>query len=328
MTKFRKYSALALAMLLTVLTLLSASAAEIKVDKSVCVIDNANVLDWETEAYVTQVTTALDAACGAQIGVYTVDYIGNTTMEDYCYQVASAWGMGDKDKDNGVVLLLAIKEDDYYVTRGTGLESELSVATLKRILDRDLEPNWVEGDFDTGTRETVLSIARVVASIYGVQFTLDGETYGGSTEYQEEKAPWTIESTLGVFVFLLMILPILIPLIGFMGSAFGVVWAVFDIILEGFGFGRRRGGGYGGGYHGPSHHHYGGYSSGSSWGSSRSGGSSWSSSGSRSSGSSWSSSGSRSSGSSFRSSGSSRSSGGGFRGSGGGSFRGGGAGRH
>lgn len=318
MTKLRKYLAVSLAALLAALMLLSASAADIKVDKSVAVIDNADVLDWETEAYITKVTAALDDACGSQIGVYTVDYIGNTTMEDYCYQVASAWGMGDKNKDNGVVLLFAIGEDDYYVTRGTGIESQLSVASLKRILDRDLEPNWVEGDFNTGARKTVLSIAQEVAGIYGVDLVIDGETYGGVVT-QPEQGGWTVESFFGVLIFLLIFAPVILYMLGSIASLFGMTFGlfsgVFGMLFGLFGSGRRRGGYYYGGSHRPGGGYRPGGYGGSSYGSHRSSGSSFRGSG----GGSFRSSG----GSSFRSSGGSS-----FRGSGGGSFRGGGAGRH
>ena len=67
-------------------------------------------------------------ACGAQIGVYTLDeLLGSTTMEGFAYDVFNAWGLGSDDLDNGVLLLLAPNEadgGDYYIMRGDGLESQ------------------------------------------------------------------------------------------------------------------------------------------------------------------------------------------------------------
>lgn len=103
-----------------------------------------------------------------QIGVYTTDYIGNSTMEGYAYDVLNAWGLGSADKDNGVLLLLVPGEDDYYVTRGAGLETQLTISTLGTILDEELEPNWVTGDYDTGTQQTVRAIAEKLCSVYGI----------------------------------------------------------------------------------------------------------------------------------------------------------------
>ena len=68
-----------------------------------------------------------------------------------------------------MLLLLAPGEDDYYITRGTGLESALSISTLGTILDDKMEPNlWVSGDYDAGVCATVAAIADKLCGIYGV----------------------------------------------------------------------------------------------------------------------------------------------------------------
>ena len=100
-------------------------------DPDKAVIDNADILSKETEAYVTNISTALQNTCGAQIGVYTVDTIGNYTMEGYTYELANDWGLGDADKDNGIVLLLAPGEDNYHAMCGAGLETQFTVQMLQ-----------------------------------------------------------------------------------------------------------------------------------------------------------------------------------------------------
>lgn len=152
--------------------LLAVAAAPVlaapELDPNTAVNDYADILSAETEAYVEGLSVALQDTCGAQIGVYTTEYIGNSTMEGYAYDVLNTWGLGSADKDNGVLLLLVPGEDDYYVTRGAGLESQLTISTLGTILDEDLEPNWVKGDYDTGTQQTVRAIAEKLCSIYGI----------------------------------------------------------------------------------------------------------------------------------------------------------------
>lgn len=163
----QRLSALAVALVAAACAAMPVLAAP-AIDTSKAVIDEADILSDETEAYVTEISVALQESCGAQIGVYTVEYIGNNTMEGYAYEVANAWGLGDADKDNGVLLLLASGEDDYYLTRGTGLESQLSVTALGDILDDNLEEDWVKKDYDSGTKKTVDALAARLESIYGV----------------------------------------------------------------------------------------------------------------------------------------------------------------
>lgn len=151
------------------------AAPKISVSETNAVADHADILSAETEDYINSVSTQLQESCGAQIGVYTLeDMIGNSTMEGVAYEVFNTWGLGDAEQDNGVLLLLAPYEadgGDYYIMRGDGLESQLSYSTLNSILQDDLEPNWVKGDYDTGTQKAVSSIANRLCRIYGVSLS-------------------------------------------------------------------------------------------------------------------------------------------------------------
>lgn len=165
--------------LFAVVVLALPAAAAPQVDKTTPVNDYAGILSQDTIAYVTEISSALQSTCGAEIGVYTIEYIGNSTMEGYAYSVLNEWGLGSSDRDNGVLLLLAPGEDDYYITRGTGLESALSISTLGTILDDKMEPNWISGDYDAGVCATVAAIADKLCGIYGV--TLDTSSVANNT---------------------------------------------------------------------------------------------------------------------------------------------------
>lgn len=207
-TNLRRPVALAAATLalLTVAALPVLAAPEL--DPNTAVNDYANILSTETETYVENLSVALQDTCGAQIGVYTTEYIGNSTMEGYAYDLLNTWGLGSADKDNGVLLLLVPGEDDYYVTRGAGLETQLTISTLGTILDEDLEPNWVKGDYDTGTQQTVYAIAEKLCSIYGIPTsTLDGVAQSAAPARQEQgPSPVTVAILLLVVLLVVVVL--------------------------------------------------------------------------------------------------------------------------
>lgn len=190
--------------LLAAAALPAVAAPELNPDTAVN--DYAGILSEQTEDYVESLSVALQNTCGAQIGVYTTEYIGNSTMEGYAYDVLNTWGLGSADKDNGVLLLLVPGEDDYYVTRGAGLESQLTISMLGTILDEDLEPNWVLGDYDTGTQKTVRAIAEELCSIYGIPTsTLDTAGQAAApAPRQEGMSPVTV--VLILFAVLLVII--------------------------------------------------------------------------------------------------------------------------
>lgn len=140
----------------------AAAAASVQgISSTSCIADNANILSRDTETYITNISVALQENCsGAQIGVYTTDYVGNNTMEGYAYEVFQAWGLGSADQDNGMVLLMATGDDNYWATPGEGLESAFSGNVLSDLLYDNLEASWAKQDYDTGARKTVLGHGR------------------------------------------------------------------------------------------------------------------------------------------------------------------------
>lgn len=185
---FKRAASVLLALACAAGAAVSAAAAAPEVDASKAVIDNAGILSAETEDIVTNLSSALSDTCGAQIGVYTVDQVGNTTMEAYAYDVFSAWGLGDDDRDNGVLLLLAPVDDDYWAMQGSGLETRLPSSTLSDLLYEYLEPSWVQQDYDTGTQAMVRALAEELCNIYGVSMDIDAVAYGDFTSVGGEPA--------------------------------------------------------------------------------------------------------------------------------------------
>ena len=94
------------------------AAPKISVSDTNAVADHADILSADTEDYINSVSTQLQEACGAQIGVYTLeDMIGNSTMEGVAYEVFNTWGLGDAEQDNGVLLITTEYELHYMVYR-------------------------------------------------------------------------------------------------------------------------------------------------------------------------------------------------------------------
>lgn len=203
MTKKAKKIALWAAVLaLTAGVLVLPAAAAPRLDPTTPVIDDAGILSRDTENYITDISTALQNTCGAQIGVYTTEYIGNSTMEGFAYEVFNDWGLGSASADNGVLLLLAPGEDDYFIMRGVGLESQLTLSSLQTLLDKNLEDAWVAQDYDTGTCQTVEALADKLCKIYGVSLSVDG--------YVSEPAPRSNGISFGSIVVLVLVLLIVV----------------------------------------------------------------------------------------------------------------------
>ena len=102
-------------------------------------------------------------ATGAQIVVTVVQDTGGGSMEQYAYDMANAWGIGSAEKNNGVLLLLSVGDDDYQCIQGSGLETLLPTSTLSRILQEDLEPDFADKNYDAGVKKTFASLYDAVS---------------------------------------------------------------------------------------------------------------------------------------------------------------------
>lgn len=130
--------------------------------------DYADVLSKETEDHVIEINDSLYAQTGAQIVVVVRDFLDGMSIEDYGYNLFNQWEIGSSEEDNGVLLLLAIGEEDYRITLGRGVESILSVNFLTAVRDQCLEEPFSAGDYDSAVTQTVDAIAAKLAEYYKV----------------------------------------------------------------------------------------------------------------------------------------------------------------
>jgi uncharacterized protein len=126
------------------------------------VVDTANLLDPATEQSLTDQLAAHERATTNQVMVVTVPSLGGVLIEDYGYQLGRHWGIGQKDKNNGVLLIVAPNDRATRIEVGYGLEGTLPDATAHRIVDGTLLPAFRSGDFQGGITAGVHTILGVL----------------------------------------------------------------------------------------------------------------------------------------------------------------------
>jgi uncharacterized protein len=131
------------------------------------VVDAANLLPPEAEARIEGKLAALEAATGGkgqgrQLVVATVPSLDGLEIEDYGYRLGRAWGIGQKESDNGAILLVAPNERKTRIEVGYGLEPVLTDALSKLIVEERMIPKFRAGDFPGGIEDGVDTIAQVI----------------------------------------------------------------------------------------------------------------------------------------------------------------------
>ena len=210
-----------LALVMCLMLVLTAYADTLKVSDDFYYNDTANVLSDATEAMLYYNNVELEKKCGAQIVVVTVSTTGSTAIGDYAYRLLNEWGVGSSDENNGYLLVLAIDDDDYYLSQGTGAERITSVDTLSEYLNTYLEPGFAAKDYDSGVQALFTQLFTTVSAHYGLGLTVDsGEAllsshsdaqtgYGGySPSYTHQASSGGGISVIAVIIILLVVIAI------------------------------------------------------------------------------------------------------------------------
>ena len=166
-------------------------------DEGAYALDKSGVLSSETEDHIARYNQYLAESCGAQICVVTIptmDYVGYDDIENYAYDLFNAWGIGDKDEENGVLLLLVTDDELCRCLQGEGLEDTLSSSAISDILTENMQDDFYAGEFDSGTQKTFDALYRRICAIYSVDpdgvddFTYD-PGYNNGTVFPNEPVP-------------------------------------------------------------------------------------------------------------------------------------------
>ncbi len=210
--------------------------------------DEAKALNQQTIDNLEQKLKVFEDSTTNQIAILIVPSLDGEVIEQYALRVAEKWKLGQKDKDNGVVLLVSINDRKMRIEVGQGLEGPLPDAICNRIIRNEMAPNFRRGDYDTGVTAATVAIMQ---SIKG--------------EYKADQGPIAQRGGGSRFLTLLVIFIIftLFRLLARRGGRSGGWTSGAGWFIGGCGGGWGGGGGGGGGFSGGGGSFGGGGSSGS-----------------------------------------------------------------
>ena len=130
--------------------------------------DYANLLNNDVKQYIISTNKKLNSQTGAQIVVVTVKNLEGQSLEEYATALFRKFGIGDKTKNNGVLMLLALEERQMRIEVGYGLEGVLTDGKTGRIQDEYIIPYLKQNNWNEGIRNGYSKILEEVASEYQV----------------------------------------------------------------------------------------------------------------------------------------------------------------
>lgn len=224
-------------------------------NKRSLIVDEANWLTSNEERALRKKLEAYEDSTSNEIAILIQSSLKNDDIVRYCQEVFDKWGIGKKNKDNGVLIAIFTADRKMRIHVGYGLEPKLTDAESHLIIENILKPAFRSNQYYRGIDEAVNAIEKAVA----------GEFKGDPKSNKKRRSPFS--------VILLIIAAII--LMRFMGGGRGG-GGRFGGLMGGYMAGRMMGGGFGnfssgsGGFGGGGG--FGGFGGGSSGGGGASGG--------------------------------------------------------
>ena len=166
--------------------------------------DDAHVLKQETIDGLEKQLKAYEDSTSNQIAILTVQSLDGEVLEEYSLKVAEGWKLGQKEKDNGVLLLIAVDDHKMRIEVGHGLEGVLTDAHCNRIIRNELTPNFRNSDYDAGV---IAAIDAMIKAIGGEYSADDSDDLNDLTIGQRIGIGAGIFVFLGIFAFFGLISP-------------------------------------------------------------------------------------------------------------------------
>ena len=133
------------------------------------VTDSANVLTETTRRDIIDANIDLEQKCeGAQVVIVTVEYLDGTPSDEYATKLFNDWGVGARQANNGMLLLLATEELKGWLVVGAGISGAFSDNMVNAYLDSYFWPEVDARNFDTAVRNICEELFSWYAGYYGV----------------------------------------------------------------------------------------------------------------------------------------------------------------
>ncbi len=209
------------------------------------VVDAAHVLPADVAAQLDQQLAALESQSQRQLVVATIPDLQGYDIEDYGYRLGRAWGLGDKKRNDGIVLIVAPKDRKVRIEVGYGLEATVTDGLSALIIQNVMLPRFKAGDMPGGIQAGTAALIQQLTLPADQAQQIAANAHPAPAKSSGQVGPALL--WLG-FIGLFFIWPMVRRMRG--GQSYGggglgpvLLWGA----LGGMGGGRSGGGGFGGG---------------------------------------------------------------------------------
>ncbi|WP_076498355.1 TPM domain-containing protein [Belliella pelovolcani] len=123
---------------------------------------------------------AYNDSTSSQVSIVLINSVGPYDISDYAFQLGDRWGIGRKEKDNGILILAAMKDRKVFIATGYGMEGAIPDALAKRIVDQLIVPNFRMESYYTGLDKATDMIFKLASGEYQADKVTSSGNSGGA----------------------------------------------------------------------------------------------------------------------------------------------------
>ncbi len=130
------------------------------------VIDQANLLSPDVKKDIDGILKKQEKETSNQIVVVILNSLNGYTIEEFSYQLGRFWGIGQKDKNNGILLVVSMEEKKVRIEVGYGLEGALTDKIAHEIINYTIKPNFKANQYELGILKAINEIMAAIKGEY------------------------------------------------------------------------------------------------------------------------------------------------------------------
>jgi uncharacterized protein len=203
------------------------------------ITDNAEILSPEARARITEVLKTHEEASTNQVAILTVPSLEGVNLDEFAARVFQSWKLGEKGKDNGVLVLVSPGDRRIRIEVGSGLKGKLSEVSAGRIIRDLMAPRLNAGNYNLGVEAGVRAIiSQLEENEHQDAIPPNEEQAKSESFFEGPDLPIVERILIGSFIFgiigLFTIIGVLTPGVGWFLYLFLIpFWAMFPIIVVG-----------------------------------------------------------------------------------------------
>jgi uncharacterized protein len=166
--KFIKYIFFLLAFIVVGAFTLQAQNILAKPNPARLLNDAANIFSLAEKNNLEHKLISVEKYSSNQISIVSLNSLDGYPIEDYAKKLFNVWGIGDKEKNNGILLLFSLNDRKIRIEVGYGIEGAISDIIAKSIIDNDITPNFKNREYYAGINKAIDDLVLAANGIYEI----------------------------------------------------------------------------------------------------------------------------------------------------------------